>query len=112
MNLKFLEILILLFIGVAVSVLGDIFLKKSGAGHNLVMLTTGMILYAAAAIPVAMAFKLTQFGIVFLIWEAMIVVLALAVGSLFFKEGFTVYKILALVTALSTIVFSYLAHKA
>ena len=59
----------------------------------------GIFFYALGVIPVAVVFKKIEFGSVFLIWEAITVIIALLVANLYFKESFTLYKGLALLFA-------------
>lgn len=105
MNKAFIS-LILILSGVAVSMLGDVYLKKSEV-YNYKLLILGTLLYAFGAIPVAFAFKKIDFGSVFLIWEATTVISALVIASLVFKEHFSVYKCIALFLALGAAYFSY-----
>lgn len=108
--MKIVYLLSLVAVGVAVSMLADYFLKKSGF-YNFNLLAVGFILYGIAAFPVAAAFQFTQFGIVFLIWEAMTVTLALLMGMIIFKEPLTSLKAVALSLAILTITVSYFASK-
>ena len=97
----------LILVGIALSMAGDVFLKKS-ALTNYPILVIGILFYALGAIPVAIAFQKIGFGVVFLIWQAVTVIVALVIASLLFKESFTVYKAIALLFALGALYFSYL----
>lgn len=108
--MKLIQTIAFLVIGVGITLLGDIFLKKSDF-INLKYLGLGMLLYALVAIPVAAAFKFNQFGIIILMWEAIIVCIGLVVGLLVFKEPISTLKILTLIMAVITIVLSYFASK-
>ncbi len=85
---------------------GDVFLKKSQLANHWYLIL-GLFLYACGVIPVAIVFRKIDFGSVFLIWEALTVMLAMIIASLYFKESFTLYKGLALIFALSALYFSY-----
>jgi multidrug transporter EmrE-like cation transporter len=98
--------LLLITCGVAFSIGGDVFLKKSQL-HNGWFMAVGIILYACGAIPVAVAFKKLQFGSMFLIWEAVTVISALLVANWLFKEAFTPSKSVALLLAIGALYFSY-----
>lgn len=95
-----------LTIGVSITMIGDVFLKKSQLTNNW-YLALGFILYACGVIPVAIVFKKLDFGLVFIIWEALTVILALVIASIYFKESFTLYKFLALILATGALYFSY-----
>lgn len=103
---KILSSLILIVAGVALSMVGDVFLKKSHT-ENYKLFAAGVFFYALGALPVAFAFKKIEFGSVFLIWEAATIILALAIAALYFKEDFSVYKLIALALALGAAYFSY-----
>ena len=109
--MKFLHIFALLFVGVCITVLGDVFLKKSNGAQNLMPLLMGAVFYAVVAVPVAFAFKNSEFGIIFFLWEAMIIMVATMVSYFYFHESFTIFKTLALFSALVTIVLSYFAGR-
>jgi multidrug transporter EmrE-like cation transporter len=96
----------LIAIGAGLSILADIFLKQGGLSKPS-HLIAGAILYGSVALPVALAFKYTEFGRLFLIWEAMVIVGGLIIASIYFKESFSIYKVLALVFALVSLWFSY-----
>ncbi len=98
--------LLLITIGVISSTIGDVFLKKSHL-DNWWFFGLGIFFYALGVIPVAVVFKKIEFGSVFLIWEAVTVIVALLVASLYFKESFTLYKGFALLFALFALYFSY-----
>ena len=85
---------------------GDVFLKKSQV-YNYKLLVLGLILYSAGVIPVAIVFRKMDFGSVFLVWEALTIILALLIASFYFKETLTLYKGLALLFALGALYFSY-----
>lgn len=95
----------LITIGVILSTIGDVFLKKSHL-NNWWFFGAGILFYALGVVPVAVVFKKIDFGSVFLIWEAITVIIALLVANLYFNETFTVYKALALLFALCALYFS------
>jgi len=96
--------------GVIFSAVADIYLKKSDFSDYKLFLI-GLSLYAFAALPTAFAFKFIDFGIVYLAWEAMAVILGLGIGAYLFNEGITPLKIAALSAALLAVVLSYLASR-
>jgi multidrug transporter EmrE-like cation transporter len=103
---KIISSTLLIVCGVAFSMVGDVFLKKSHM-NNYKLFALGIFFYALGAVPVAFAFKKIEFGSVFLIWEAVTVIAALSIASLVFKESFTMYKAIALLLALGAAYFSY-----
>lgn len=96
----------LIFIGVGVSMVGDVFLKNSNA-ENLKMLALGFIFYGLGAFPVALSFKYIEFGVVFLIWQALTLITALIVGRILFGEIMTINKIVALVLISIAMILAY-----
>ena|SRR6185369_17000224 len=104
--MKFLNIFLWIVVGVTLTMAGDVFLKKSHL-HNYKYLVLGLILYGCGVIPVAVVFTKIDFGSVFLIWEALTVVLAIGIAFFYFEEPLTLYKSLAVVLALSALYFSY-----
>lgn len=84
------------FAGVSLSVAADILLKKSVSG-SWAQFFLGFGLYACAAIPVTLAYRFTTFGRVFLLWEAINVVLCILTAKFIFKEGFGFREISALI---------------
>ncbi len=108
--MQFLQTITLLVVGVGVTLLADVFLKKSELS-TVSLLSIGAFLYALVAIPVAAAFKFNQFSIVILLWQAVIVSIGLLLGWLIFKEPLTPLKIAAFGAALLTVLLSYLASR-
>jgi multidrug transporter EmrE-like cation transporter len=104
--MQFFSTLPYIVVGVIFTMAGDVFLKKSHMSDYR-YLTLGLILYTCGVIPVAIVFKKIDFGSVFLIWEALTVILALVIANLYFKEPFTTYKGLALLFAAAALYFSY-----
>ncbi len=103
--MKFFSGLLLLIGAVALSVVADVFLKKSQFQNwKLVML--GFFLYGLEAIPVAIAFQKITFGPVMIIWSAVAVTLGVLVASILFKEPLTYPKMLALIFAVVAIYLS------
>jgi len=103
--MKFFSTFFWLVIGVSFTMAGDVFLKKSHLDHYG-YLALGILLYACGVIPVAIIFTKMEFGSVFLAWEALTVILALAIASFYFDEPLTIYRGLAFVLALSALYFS------
>lgn len=102
------SIFVTLFIGfgVALTILADVALKKSNASDWRLMLF-GFLVYGLVAIPVAVAFKYTEFGKLFLVWEAAVVICGVVVASWLYKEPFTSYRFIALLLALIAMFFAY-----
>jgi len=97
---------LLIVSGVILTVIADVFLKKSAA-HNVGFWLLGLLLYAFVAIPVAFAFRMTGFGNLFLIWEAVTVVAGIIVATVLFEEAFTIQKFAALILVIAGLVLSY-----
>src|ERR1700733_2342292 len=97
--MKILLVSFLVALGVCLTIVADIFLKKSN-GTDWKFILIGILLYGAIGIPVAIAFKFTEFGTLFLAWEAAAVVLGIIVASIYYKEPFTVYRGAAFILAL------------
>lgn len=108
--MRIFNIIGLIFMGVSLSMIADYFLKVSNFS-NYRYLAVGALFYASAAIPVAAVFRTAQFGVVFIIWEAMVVSLALVMGAVLFKEPMTGLKFVALLFAFATIILGYFATK-
>lgn len=104
---KFLIFYFVLGAAIGVEVLADIFLKKSAAAGDLYFFFAGMILYGLTTFPVVYLFKKTDFEILFMLWEAFGVVLALVVATFYFGESFTFHKTLALIFAVGALICSY-----
>jgi multidrug transporter EmrE-like cation transporter len=96
--------------GVVLATIADVFLKKSGLTHPF-YLTVGIGLYALGAFPIAVAFKLIDFSIVFFAWEGIAILLGLALGVLVFQEHLSGLKIAAFGAASLALVLSYLAAR-
>jgi hypothetical protein len=97
---------LLITIGVGLTALADIFLKK--APNTLHWYTlAGALLYCSVAIPVVFAFRLTGFGALFIIWEAAYVIAGIVLGGVLFHESFTVARFFAVVFAISAAVLAY-----
>jgi multidrug transporter EmrE-like cation transporter len=103
---KIVSSLLLIVLGVGFSMIGDVLLKKSHT-DNYKLFMLGLFFYALGAVPVAFAFVKIDFGSVFLIWEAVTVIIALVIATFLFKEIFTVYRFIALFLALGAAYFSY-----
>ena len=104
--MKFAMVTILIGFGVALTVIADMLLKKSG-GVDWRYIIVGFLVYGLVAIPVALAFRYTEFGRLFLIWEVLAVIFGMIVASFYYKEHFTVYRATALVLALAALYLSY-----
>ena len=93
-------------IGVILTLIGDIYLKRSNGLDRPMDLSLGILFYALGCVPVVFAFKRTQFGLVFIIWEAATVVLAIGIGRAMFGEALTLKKALAVLLAVGALVMS------
>jgi multidrug transporter EmrE-like cation transporter len=93
--------------GVALTMLGDVFLKRSDGWTSPGYLALGLLLYALGCLPVAFIFKKMQFGEVFVVWEALTVVLAMFVGHSVFGDPITRSKIAALALAVCAIALTF-----
>lgn len=100
----------ILFVSLAVvlSTIADVFLKKSQM-QNYSQISIGVLLYALGALPVAAAFKLIDFSLVFFIWEAVAIILGVTLGIIIFREDFSWFKFGAFFFAAISLVLSYLA---
>jgi multidrug transporter EmrE-like cation transporter len=87
-------------------VLADALLKRSSSG-DFRLFFAGMILYSLTAYQVIYLFKKADFEIVFIVWEALGIVLALAVATLYLGEPVTVQELLGLCFAIGAILCSY-----
>jgi multidrug transporter EmrE-like cation transporter len=104
--MRFALVPLLIVIGVTLTVLADVVLKKSGI-QNLRLFLLGLALYAVVAFPVALAFRLSEFGSLFIAWEAATVVLGLVIASAVFKEALTIQRLLAALFAIAALALSY-----
>ncbi len=104
--MRILLITLLIGTGVTLTIVADILLKKSG-WSDWRYVVAGFLVYGLIAIPVAVVFKYTEFGQLFLVWEAVAVIFGLIVASWYFKEPFTAYRLVALLLVLSALYFSY-----
>lgn len=104
--MKFILLSVLVLGGVLLTVLADVCLKRSG-GHGSGFLILGLILYASVAYPVALAFRLTEFGELFLIWEAATVVVGITIATLVFQEDLTFQRVLAVIFVIAALILSY-----
>lgn len=104
--MKILFVTALVAVGVVLTIVADIVLKRGGA-TDWRYLAAGVAIYGLIALPVAFAFKYTEFGQLFLVWEAVAVVLGVVTASLYFGEAFTIYRLGALLLALGALVLSY-----
>ena|ERR1700722_1879068 len=104
---KFLIFYSVLGTAIGIEVLADVFLKKSAGTGDLYFFFAGMILYGLTTFPVVYLFKRADFEVVFMVWEAFGVVLALVVATFYFGESFTIHKTLALIFAMGALICSY-----
>ncbi len=104
--MKIIILIAILVTGVGLSVIADIFLKKSG-WTNWYWIAAGSLAYAVVAVIVAAAFHYAEFGKVFLIWEVMALILGMLIAGWHYKEPFTVYRFISLLLAVFALYFSY-----
>ena len=104
---KFLLFYFVLGGAIGIEVLADVFLKKSASVGSIYFFLAGMVLYGLTTFPVVYLFKRADFEIVFMVWEAFGVVLALVVATFYFGEAFTIHKTLALIFAMGALICSY-----
>lgn len=108
--MKFIYALGAIALAVVISTVADVFLKKSDLS-NANYLVLGILLYAIAAPAVAIGFNLVDFSVVFFIWEAVAIVLGLALGIIMFGEQLSLLKFLAFASSFLAVIFSYYASK-
>ena len=108
MRIFFLSVLIP--IGVALTVIADVFLKKSNLS-DWRYIAIGFVLYGLVALPVAAAFRFTEFGVLFMVWEVGTVAFGLFVGTVVFREPFTALKLMAFILAMGALGLNYLASR-
>lgn len=99
--------LVLTCIGVSLTLLGDVFIKRSGIWTHPSFLIIGAVFYVGGCIPVAFLFRALEFGWVFILWESISVILAVAVGQFMFGENPSFTKMLAVALALCAVVLSW-----
>lgn len=104
--MRFAFLTVLIALGVTLTVAADVFLKKSSA-LDLRYLSTGALLYALVAIPVALAYREVSFSALFLIWEGVMILLGLAVGALVYGETITARTAIAALLAIISMLLVY-----
>jgi multidrug transporter EmrE-like cation transporter len=85
--------------GVILTLVGDVFIKRSGIWAHPKFLIIGAAFYLGGCIPVALLFRELDFSWVFILWESITVVLAVVVGRILFGESFSVSKLCAVAIA-------------
>lgn len=96
-------IILLIIAGVALTLTGDVYLKRSGGWDSPRYLALGLLFYLIGCVPVVFVFKMTPFGDVFIAWEALTVTLAIIVGHFVFGESITLSKLTALCFAIAAV---------
>jgi multidrug transporter EmrE-like cation transporter len=96
---------IYIVLGVSLCLTGDTLLKKSSALGDA-SFWVGITFYAASALPVALVFRRMEFVWVFIAWEAATLLLSALIGTFYFHENLSSYKIVALLLALAAVVIS------
>jgi multidrug transporter EmrE-like cation transporter len=89
----------LIFVGVGLTVLADVFLKDSHFSRNG-KLAMGVLIYGSTAIFVAGAFRVSTFGSVFTLWESATVIIGILVAASRYHEPLTATRILAVLFAI------------
>ncbi len=79
--------------------------RSDGTGRPLYLIV-GMVFYLLGCIPVVLAFKKTEFGLVFIVWESITVVLGIAIGRALFGEPVTLSRALAVIFAVIALTLS------
>lgn len=103
LHMRNLEIIVWVTLGVTLTMVGDVFLKRSQLG-SIWLLAGGLVFYFLGCIPVILLFRLTNFGMVFILWEALTVVLAVTIGHLVFAERVTANKLAAVALVICALV--------
>jgi len=98
--------IILIIMSAGLTDVADIYLKKSG-GRNRREIEVGFILYAVIAIPSVLAFKYIRFGVFYLLWEVLTTIIAILIGTFYFKEKLTFMRVLAIAFTIATIIIVY-----
>jgi len=98
--------LILILVAASLTVVADMYLKKS-KDKNRKEIMAGFLLYALIAIPTVLAFQYVQFGAYYLLWEVLTTALAILVGTFYFKEKFTLFRFIAILFTIATIILMY-----
>ena len=99
-----LKLIAVVLAGVILTVGADVLLKESGGkGGKLIL---GTIAYAATAIIVAIAFRMSGFGQLFILWEALTVIGGLLIASAIFREPLTSMRLLAAFLAIVAVLLS------
>ncbi|MFA5946060.1 MAG: hypothetical protein WC802_04100 [Patescibacteria group bacterium] len=104
--MKFLLISTSISVGVILTVIADMILKKGGL-TDWRYLVGGFLIYGSIALPVSIAFKYSDFGQLFLVWEAVAIIVGICVASWFYGETFTSYRAIALLLSLGALWFAY-----
>lgn len=108
--MKFFYLAVAIAVAVGFSSLADVYLKKSHFTFGTAMLV-GVLFYALAAPPAAIAFKLVDFSLVFIIWEALAIIAGITLGIVIFHESISLMKVAAIASSFVALLFSYLATK-
>src|SRR6266446_5879303 len=110
MHLRTLSLPLLITTGIVLTIVADVLLKKSHFS-DWRYVALGCLLYGSSALLVAAAFRFTDFGMLFMVWEAITVVFGLAVGTVLFREPFTLLKFVAFLLVLGALGLSYIASQ-
>jgi multidrug transporter EmrE-like cation transporter len=99
--------IVLTCIGVVLTLVGDVFIKRSGIWAHPKSLFIGAAFYLGGCIPVAILFRGLDFSWVFILWESITVVLAVVVGRILFGESLSFSKLCAVALALFAVLLSW-----
>lgn len=96
---------LMILIGVTSCIVADVYLKNS-RGIRAPDLAMGTLLYALAAIPVAIAFQTVEFGLLFLLWEALNVLAGLVISHIWYGEPLSSVRVVAAGLALGALLLA------
>jgi multidrug transporter EmrE-like cation transporter len=103
-EMRIAAVLLLIMTGVTFTLIGDVYLKRSGGWDSPRYLALGLLFYLIGCVPVVFVFKMTPFGDVFIAWEALTVTLAIIVGHFVFGESITFSKLAAVGLVIAAVV--------
>jgi multidrug transporter EmrE-like cation transporter len=96
----------LIALGATLTMVGDTYLKRSNGLDRPIDLGLGLFFYMLGCVPVIFAFKHTDFSVVFIVWEAVTIVLAIWIGRAMFGEALTLNRLLAVALAIGALILS------
>jgi drug/metabolite transporter (DMT)-like permease len=84
-------------------------IRKSNDTGDLRVLFLGILLYTSVCLMLYYAYDFDNIGHINLLWSCISIILAYMSGYFFFNENFNIYTILAVISCIIAIIFSYLA---